>query len=356
MTMTEALRNLSQVNEEVLITAARYIQHECLRGNEARTTVFNCNGIQRLLSLLKYNNEEVQCAAAGALRNVVYTNNRNKTELKTSDGLTKILNALQRSHHKETIVELAGLLWNLSSDDTIKELFSSRFLHIITKYILVPSSSLHAADNPKHEMIADPRAFCCATGCLRNLSSAGPNVRKEMRKCEELIDSLAYYMQGTVASGNPNDESTEHCACILQNLTYQVEFDYTSQTTEKRQEPEQDVATKKTTVGCLHILSAKPMKDVVAVNDAENGRLQLVEQDPQGADWLWSKAAVRLYLSLVARSKQKSTRKAALGALQNLTAGKEKARQMVNLWVFVKLLKCNVWKNKKTSFFSVSLI
>uniref|UniRef100_A0A3Q2QWW4 Plakophilin-2 n=1 Tax=Fundulus heteroclitus TaxID=8078 RepID=A0A3Q2QWW4_FUNHE len=333
MTMAVALCNLTQNNEEVLIRAARYIQRECLHGFEARTKVYNCNGIQSLLLLLQYDNEEVQCAAAGALRNVVYTHNENKTVLKTNDNLTKILEALQNSRHKETIVELAGLLWNLSSDDTIKELFSSRFLRIITKSILVPSSSLHAADNPKDEMIADPRAFCCATGCLRNLSSAGPNVRKDMRKCEELIDSLAYYIQGTVASGSPNDESTEHCACILQNLTYEAEFDYTSQTTEKHQEPEQDVAPKKTTVGCLNIFSAKPMKNVEAENDAENRRLLLVGKDPQGANWLWSNAAVRLYLALVALSKKKSTRQAGLGALQNLTARKEKISEFVALTI-----------------------
>lgn len=45
------------------------------------------------------------------------------------------------------------------------------------------------------------------------------------------------------------------------------------------------------------------------------------KSNPRGAEWLWSTIIVRMYLSLLARSVRHGTREAALGALQNITAG-----------------------------------
>lgn len=38
------------------------------------------------------------------------------------------------------------------------------------------------------------------------MSSAGPEGRKKMRECNGLIDSLVYYIQGTIADHEPNDK------------------------------------------------------------------------------------------------------------------------------------------------------
>lgn len=40
----------------------------------------------------------------------------------------------------------------------------------------------------------------------RNLSSAGPDSRKAMRECEDLIDSLVYYVRGTIADYKTDDK------------------------------------------------------------------------------------------------------------------------------------------------------
>lgn len=40
----------------------------------------------------------------------------------------------------------------------------------------------------------------------RNLSSASPDSRKAMRACEDLIDSLVYYVRGTIADYKTNDK------------------------------------------------------------------------------------------------------------------------------------------------------
>lgn len=43
--------------------------------------------------------------------------------------------------------------------------------------------------------------FCC-----RNLSSAGPDGRRAMRGCEDLIDSLVYYVRGAIADFKSDDK------------------------------------------------------------------------------------------------------------------------------------------------------
>lgn len=64
-------------------------------------------------------------------------------------------------------------------------------------------------------------------------------------------------------------------------------------------------------------------------------RCPLLEEksNPRGAEWLWSTITVRMYLSLLARSVRHGTREAALGALQNITAGTGAVRPDENLSV-----------------------
>ncbi|KAM4712368.1 plakophilin-2-like [Anableps anableps] len=321
MTIERAMNLVGQTNEEKLISGAVCIQNRCYKREEDREMVHNLHGAKKLLQLFKNDSEEVQRAAAGALRNVVYKNSDNKKDIKDEDGLPIIMSALENTRDKETICQLAGLLWNLSADDTIKELFKESFLCIITKSILLPSSGMKTQENPKYEMIADPKAFLCATGCLRNLSCGSYNLRSDMRKCENLIDSLVFYAQETSGSRKPNDEATENCVCILQNLTYKAEDDFSPQPT-KHQEETQNTSSKKITWGCFSQQSAQLPEDAKDEEDPESVHPLQEVQDPHGAELLWSKHVVRMYLSLVACSTRSMTRQAAIGALQNLTDGK----------------------------------
>lgn len=52
------------------------------------------------------------------------------------------------------------------------------------------------------------------------------------------------------------------------------------------------------------------------------------KSNPQGIEWLWSTITVRMYLSLLARSVRQGTQEAALGALQNITAGNGAVRRL----------------------------
>ncbi|XP_068163157.1 plakophilin-2 [Antennarius striatus] len=316
MTLERAVNMLTLENEEAVICAARHVQNQCFKSADAKKIVYYLRGIEKLLQLLDSDNEEVQCVAAGALRNVVYQSNENKMEVKENDGLATILQTLKSSRDVDTRRELTGLLWNLSSHDLLKERLSTDALSVLTKSVLVPSSGISEGENPKDDLLADAEVFHNATGCLRNLSSAGPDGRKAMRECENLIDSLVYYIRGAIADYKTDDKSTENCVCILHNLSYQIESELPQISPGELRESRQNLAPKPKAVGCFAHRSAKIPEDL------ERQHPLLEEKaNPCGMEWLWSAIAIRMYLSLMARSVRHCTQEAAIGALQNITAG-----------------------------------
>ncbi|KAM4569818.1 plakophilin-2 isoform 2-T2 [Odontesthes bonariensis] len=327
MTLQRAVNLLKHDDEEKLIIAAKYIQDQCLHNAEDKKMMYNLHGIETLLRLLENENEEVQRAAAGALRNVVYQNDDNKVEVKDKGGLALISSALADSRDMETRRQLTGLLWNLSSHNVLKEFFCET-LRVLTKYVLVPSSGLSEGENPKDELLADADSFYNTTGCLRNLSSAGPNVRRAMRECENLIDSLVYYIRGTIANYETDDKSTENCVGILRNLAFEVEPEYLQQHSQRLSEPQQNLASEPSTLGCFPYHSAKIKKD-------PNHEPHLLEEkpNPRGIEWLWSPISIRMFLSVMARSKRHLTQEAAIEALQNITAGNGEMSRAVALTI-----------------------
>lgn len=61
---------------------------------------------------------------------------------------------------------------------------------------------------------------------------------------------------------------------------------------------------------------------LVSLQHMERQRPLLEDKaNPSGIEWLWSAITIRMYLSLIARSVRQSTQEAAVGALQNITAG-----------------------------------
>ncbi|KAF0029693.1 hypothetical protein F2P81_018798 [Scophthalmus maximus] len=316
MTLERAVSLLTQENEETLILAASHIQNQCFKSADAKKMVYYLRGIGKLLQLLDNDNEEVQRVAAGSLRNVVFQSSENKMEVKESDGVATILSALKSSRDVETRRQLAGLLWNLSSHDLLKERLSRDALSVLTQSVLVPSSGISEGENPKDELLADADVFHFATGCLRNLSSAGPDSRKAMRHCENLIDSLIYYIRGTIADYKTDDKSTENCICILHNLSYQIEAELPKKYTQDLRESRLNLAPEPKSVSCFPQRSAK-------ITEHLERRSPLLEEkaNPRGIEWLWSAITVRMYLSLIACSVRPHTQEAAVGALQNITAG-----------------------------------
>lgn len=64
-------------------------------------------------------------------------------------------------------LDIAGLLWNLSSNDQLKHLLIREALQTLTEAVLIPYSGWPDRDYPKSSVLPDPDIFYNATGCLR---------------------------------------------------------------------------------------------------------------------------------------------------------------------------------------------
>ncbi|ELV10923.1 Plakophilin-2 [Tupaia chinensis] len=319
--------------------AATFIQHECFQKSEARKRAILCehqfdggmltarvvaslcrvnqlHGIPKLLQLLKVQNEDVQRAVCGALRNLVFEDNDNKLEVAELNGVPRLLQVLKQTRDLETKKQITGLLWNLSSNDKLKNLMITEALLTLTENIIIPFSGWPEGDYPKANGLLDFDIFYNVTGCLRNMSSAGPDGRKVMRRCEGLIDSLVHYVRGTIADYQPDDKATENCVCILHNLSYQLEAELPEKYSQSIYIQNRNIQTDNNkSIGCFGSRSRKVKEQYQDVPMPEE------KSNPKGVEWLWHSIVIRMYLSLIAKSVRNYTQEASLGALQNLTAG-----------------------------------
>ncbi|XP_032711230.1 plakophilin-2 [Lontra canadensis] len=296
--------------------AATFIQHECFQKSEARKRVNQLRGIPKLLQLLKVQNEDVQRAACGALRNLVFEDNDNKLEMAELNGIPRLLQVLKQTRDLETKKQITGLLWNLSSNDKLKNLMITEALLILTENIIIPFSGWPEGDYPKANGLLDFDIFYNVTGCLRNMSSAGPDGRKVMRRCDGLIDSLVHYVRGTIADYQPDDKATENCVCILHNLSYQLETELPDRYAQSIYIQNRTIQTDNNkSIGCFGSRSRKIKEQYQDMPMPEE------KSNPKGVEWLWHSIVIRMYLSLIAKSVRNYTQEASLGALQNLTAG-----------------------------------
>uniref|UniRef100_A0A671MMY3 Plakophilin-2-like n=2 Tax=Sinocyclocheilus anshuiensis TaxID=1608454 RepID=A0A671MMY3_9TELE len=334
MTLKEAVNLLVQDNMEAQITAANFIQNQCFNSPDAKKKVLYLQGIPKLLKLMQSESEELQRAAVSALRNIVFENNENKMEVKDCGGLPVILKLLKKNRDIETRRQLTGLLWNLSSHDLLKELLARDAAKPLTDSVLVPCSGISEGEDPKLELLADPDIFYNATGCLRNLSSAGPDGRKAMRDCEGLIECIIYYIRGSIADYKPDDKATENCVCILHNLSYRFDWELPRVDSPVVQQPKQNHNAETSNPGCFILNSPKNSEEAQEADEdypllEENG-------SPQGVEWLWSAITIRMYLSLIAVSTNQHTKEASIGALQNLTACSGETSQAIAHFIVQK--------------------
>ncbi|XP_036107784.1 plakophilin-2 [Molossus molossus] len=299
-----------------ICVAATFIQHECFQKSEARKRVYQLQGIPKLMNLLKVQNEDVQRAVCGALRNLVFEDNDNKLEVVELNGVPRLLQVLKQTRDLETKKQITGLLWNLSSNDKLKNLMITEALLILTENIIIPFSGWPEGDYPKANGLLDFDIFYNVTGCLRNMSSAGPDGRKGMRRCDGLIDSLVHYVRGTIADYQPDDKATENCVCILHNLSYQLEAELPEKYSQSIYRQNQNVQPDNNkSIGCFGNRSRKVKEQYQDMPMPEE------KSNPKGVEWLWHSIVIRMYLSLIAKSVRSYTQEASLGALQNLTAG-----------------------------------
>ncbi|KAL6458422.1 hypothetical protein MHYP_G00336520 [Metynnis hypsauchen] len=328
LTLPEAMDCLFSQDENYQLFGASFIQHSTFTDDKAKQEVLKMKGIAPLVSLMSSPNPRVQQTAASALRNLVFKNQANKEEVQRCGGITQAVQLLKDTDSAETQKHVAGLLWNLSSADSLKPELLRSALPVLTETILEPFAA-----NPANPDL-DSESFYNATGCLRNLSSGKLASRQAMRNCKGLVDSLVSYVQKCADSGNHDDKSVENCVCILHNLTYQLESE--APTVFSKMNALAGYANRRTNttdtgpIGCFSSQSRKIQQ--------ENFDYPVMEDNnPKGQSWLIHSQALQSYLSLLGSSEREATQEACCGALHNLTANKGIASDVLSQTIVQKL-------------------
>ncbi|XP_041639808.1 plakophilin-1-like isoform X2 [Cheilinus undulatus] len=312
LTMKEAVEYLSINDEAFQHCGASFIQHNTFIDDKAKEEVLKLNGILPLVGLLRSPNEQVHQTASAALRTLSFKSNSNKKEIHHCGGITEAVALLRETDSVETQKQLTGLLWNLSTVDSLKPDLLKSALPVLMERVILPYTT--GPDRAR----GDPELFFHATACLRNISSSQQSNRQGMRKCRGLVDSLTSYVRDCVEAKRPDDKSAENCVCILHNLTFQLE-DEAPALFSRIQALAKNVNKGQPTgdtgpIGCFSPQGKSPEQerhfDFPVVEDPQ----------PNGAGWLIHSKTLQSYLSLLATSQQEETQEACCGAMQNLTA------------------------------------
>lgn len=307
--MKEAVEYLSREDETYQHCGASYIQHNSYMNDSAKEEVMKLNGIPPLIGLLRSPNLSVTQTASAALRNLSFKNIKAKEEIQHCSGITEAVALLQDTDSAEMQKQLTGLLWNLSSADSLKPDLLKNALPVLMERVVLPYTTIGTN--------VDPEIFFHATECLRNLSSTKQSNRQTMRKCRGLVDSLVSYVKDCIEAGKPDEKSVENCVCTLHNLTFQLEAEAPALFSRitalaknvNRQNSQSDVGP----IGCFNPQSKTPEQeryfDFPVIEDPH----------PSGAGWLIHSKTLQSYLSLLGSSQKEETQEACCGALQNLT-------------------------------------
>ncbi|XP_041810506.1 plakophilin-1-like isoform X2 [Chelmon rostratus] len=311
ITMKEAVEYLSNKDETYQHCGASYIQHNTFIDESAKEEVLKLNGIPPLVGLLRSSSLQVNETASAALRNLSFKSTKSKEEIHRCGGIEEAVALLRDTDSAEIQKQLTGLLWNLSSVDSVKPDLLKSALPVFMERVILPHTT-----GPDRTS-SDPEAFFHTTGCLRNLSSTMQSNRQAMRKCRGLIDSLVKYVRDCVEAGKPDDKSVENCVCILHNLTFQLEAEapalFTRITALVKPVTRNHSQGDTSPIGCFSPQSKSLERE-------RHFDFPVIEEpQPNGAGWLIHSKTLQSYLSLLGSSQVEETQEACCGALQNLT-------------------------------------
>ncbi|XP_076840841.1 catenin delta-2b [Brachyhypopomus gauderio] len=350
--LPEVIQMLQHQFPSVQSNAAAYLQHLCFGDNKIKSEIRRQGGIQLLVDLLDHRMADVHRSACGALRNLVYgkANDDNKIALKNCGGIPALVRLLRKTTDLEIRELLTGVLWNLSSCDALKMPIIQDALAVLTNTVIIPHSgwdSTSHQDERKLHMHSS-QVLRNATGCLRNVSSAGEEARRRMRECEGLTDALLYVIQTALGSSEIDSKTIENCVCILRNLSYRLAAE-TSQGQLGSEELDgvlcTDASAKEAeSSGCW----GKKKKKKKSHDQWDGvGPFPDSADPPKGLQMLWHPSIVKPYLTLLSECSNPDTLEGAAGALQNLAAGSWKwsvfiraaVRKEKGLPILVELLR-----------------
>ncbi|XP_058610064.1 catenin delta-2b isoform X2 [Onychostoma macrolepis] len=351
--LPEVIQMLQHQFPSVQSNAAAYLQHLCFGDNKIKSEIRRQGGIQLLVDLLDHRMTDVHRSACGALRNLVYgkANDDNKIALKNCGGIPALVRLLRKTTDVEIRELLTGVLWNLSSCDALKMPIIQDALAVLTNTVIIPHSgwdtSPHQDDRKLH--MHSSQVLRNATGCLRNVSSAGEEARRRMRECEGLTDALLYVIQTALGTSEIDSKTIENCVCILRNLSYRLAAE-TSQGQQMGSEELDGVLCTDASgkdaesSGCW----GKKKKKKKSHDQWDGvGPFPDSSDPPKGLQMLWHPSIVKPYLTLLSECSNPDTLEGAAGALQNLAAGSWKwsvyiraaVRKEKGLPILVELLR-----------------
>ncbi|KAJ8413460.1 hypothetical protein AAFF_G00094560 [Aldrovandia affinis] len=326
--LPEVIQMLQHQFPSVQSNAAAYLQHLCFGDNKIKSEIRRQGGVQLLVDLLDHRMSEVHRSACGALRNLVYgkANDDNKIALKNCGGIPALVRLLRKTTDVEIRELVTGVLWNLSSCDALKMPIIQDALAVLTNTVIIPHSAWDSS-SPRQEdrklQLHTSQVLRNATGCLRNVSSAGEEARRRMRECEGLTDALLYVIQTALGSGEIDSKTIENCVCILRNLSYRL----AAETSQGQQMGTDELdgllcgdANGKDgeSSGCW---GKKKKKKKTQDQWDGVGPLPESADPPKGIQMLWHPSIVKPYLTLLSECSNPDTLEGAAGALQNLAAG-----------------------------------
>ncbi|KAM9342915.1 LOW QUALITY PROTEIN: plakophilin-4-like [Pholidichthys leucotaenia] len=343
--LIEVIHMLQHHFPSVQANAAAYLQHLCFGDNRIKSEVCRLGGIKHLVDLLDHKALEVQRNSCGALRNLVYGKamDDNKIAVRNAGGIPALLRLLRKTVDAEVRELVTGVLWNLSSCDAVKMTIIRDALTTLTNTVIIPHSgwSSNTFDDDHKLKFHSSLVLRNTTGCLRNLSSAGEEARKQMRTCEGLVDSLLYVIKACVNTSDFDSKIVENCICTLRNLSYRLELEMTPSRLIEGQEVDGLLGTespsKEVDSSCWGRKKKKKKNSFQEDTWDGVGPIPGFSKSPKGAEMLWHPAVVKPYLTLLAESSNPATLEGAAGSLQNLSAGN---------WKFAAYIRAAVRKEK----------
>ncbi|XP_051236644.1 plakophilin-3a [Dicentrarchus labrax] len=315
--MPTAVQYLREADPEMQVLGAAYIQHECYNDSDAKNEVRSYRGITELVRLFNSENQEVQRYATGATRNLIYENMENKVALIEEGGIPQLVEAL-KENDDELRKNITGILWNLSSKDNLKQKLARETLNDLTERILIPLSISGDSDSIQ-QSASEAEIFYNTTGCLRNLSSVNEKTRQQMRETHGLVDSLVKYIKASLEESKADDKGVENAMCVLRNLSYQIYTEMPPSSMMRLEGPTRAQGSGTgDAIGCFTPQSRKAKNS----KNQDLSTFTEVARVPKGFEWLWHPQIVGVYKNALQQCEINSTtREAAAGALQNITAG-----------------------------------
>uniref|UniRef100_A0A671VS81 Catenin delta 2 n=1 Tax=Sparus aurata TaxID=8175 RepID=A0A671VS81_SPAAU len=337
--LPEVIQMLQHQFPSVQSNAAAYLQHLCFGDNKIKAEIRRQGGIQLLVDLLDHRMSEVHRSACGALRNLVYgkANDENKVALKNCGGIPALVRLLRKTGDVEIRELVTGVLWNLSSCDALKMPIIQDALAVLTNSVIIPHSNWDSSPNHHDDRklhLHTSQVLRNATGCLRNVSSAGEEARRRMRECDGLTDALLYVIQTSLGSSEIDSKTVENCVCILRNLSYRLAAETSHGQQGGLEELDGLLCDANIRDGESSGCWGKKKKKKKGADQWDGvGPFPDTAEPPKGVQMLWHPTIVKPYLTLLSECSNPDTLEGAAGALQNLAAGSWKvAVRVKTLW------------------------